>query len=74
ALYTLPGVEMAAAYAEGSRIIGVVVADERPPQVRCDEAFAELPEHGKPAALKLVAKIPMTEGYRPDRTKLRSLV
>ena len=72
ALYTLPGVEMAAAYAEGPRIIGVVVADERPPQVRCDEAFAALPVHGRPAELRLVAKIPMTEGYRPDRSKLRS--
>jgi fatty-acyl-CoA synthase len=73
ALYTLPGVEMAAAYAEGARIIGVVVADERPPQVRCDEAFEALPVHGRPAELRLVAKIPMTEGYRPDRAKLHGV-
>ena len=73
ALYTLPGVEMAAAYAEGARIVGVIVADERPTQERCDEAFEALPAYGRPAALKQVAKIPMTEGYRPDRAKLRAL-
>lgn len=71
ALYTLPGVEMAAAYADGARIVGVIVADGRPPQERCDAAFEALPEHGRPAELRLVAKIAMTEGYRPDRTRLR---
>ena len=70
ALYTLPGVEMAAAYAEGSRIVGVIVTGERPTQGRCDEAFEPLPPHGRPAAVKVVAKIPMTEGYRPDRARL----
>ncbi len=73
ALYALPEVELAAAWVEDGAIRAAFSARERVPRERVRAAFSVLPPHARPASTEQLEHIPLTEGFRPDKAKLRGL-
>ena len=71
ALYSLPEVELAAAWGDGGAVRASVVAREVIAQERITEALRSLPAHARPAEVAVVDALPMTDGFRPDRAQLR---
>jgi putative long chain acyl-CoA synthase len=67
ALYALPEVEIAAAVPLGDTLGAAFVAREVVEPARVAEALARLDEYERPAVVKQVASIPITEGFRPRK-------
>ncbi|MBL9023921.1 MAG: AMP-binding protein [Myxococcales bacterium] len=72
AIYSLPEVELAAAWGDGGEVHAAYQAREPISPQRLDGALVLLPEHARPASVRFVPEIPLTEGYRPDKRALRS--
>lgn len=70
ALYTLPEVELAAAWVEGAVVRAAVSARGKVPRSRLDEALADTREAARPAEVTVRATLPLTEGFRPDKARL----
>lgn len=76
AFYTLPEVSLAAAWEARPRsgeIEAALVAKSAIDAARLDAAFAALPEHARPDTIALVSEIPLTEGFRPNKSAVRAL-
>ncbi len=71
ALYALPEVELAAAWAESSAIVACYQAHDPIPDQRIAEALSSLAPHARPARVARAERIPLTEGFRPDKAALR---
>ncbi|MDF2696242.1 MAG: Polyhydroxyalkanoic acid synthase, partial [Labilithrix sp.] len=68
ALYALPEAQLAAAWDRGDGKLGAAfVSRAEITTARIDEAMAALPEHARPAFIARVAKMPLTDGFRPNR-------
>jgi len=78
ALFALPEVEMAAAWGEKVagewRIVAAVSSREPIDDDRVEGALATLLPRERPARVLQVDRIPLTEGFRPDRAALRAAV
>ncbi len=77
ALFSLPEVEMAVAWGEtvsGARevLAAVVAKDPLLPQ-RVADAMARVPRERRPAQVFQVERIPLTEGFRPQRSAIPGL-
>ncbi|HVJ93946.1 MAG TPA: AMP-binding protein, partial [Labilithrix sp.] len=73
ALYTLPEVDIAAAWEQerGSGQIAAAFSSSAPiASVRLTEAMATLPEAARPTRIARVASVPLTEGFRPNKREL----
>ncbi len=71
ALHTLPEVELACAWAEDGTLRAVVAARHAPSHERLAEALATLPSEARPARVEVHATLPMTDGFRADRVRIR---
>ncbi|MEV6909374.1 amino acid adenylation domain-containing protein [Amycolatopsis sp. NPDC051071] len=69
ALAALPGVRAAAAAVRGPRLIGYVVGDVVPDDVRTELAM-RVPEHLVPAAVVVLDTLPLTSNGKIDRAAL----
>lgn len=70
ALYALPEIELCAVWADGAELHAVFQAREKVLPERIEGAVAALPEHARPASIRQVEKVALTEGYRPDKRAL----
>ena len=68
-LYTVPGVEMAAVYLDRAEIQAVYVGSAS--EVRIVDAFEKLPASARPTRIRRIESMPMTEGFRPMKARLR---
>ncbi|NUO48609.1 MAG: AMP-binding protein [Polyangiaceae bacterium] len=73
ALYTLPEVELCAAWAEAGGVAVAFTAREVVPEDRIRSAFAALAEHARPKRAVQLDEIPLTDGFRPDKARVRAL-
>ena len=75
ALFTLPEVEMAAAWGEKVggewRIVAAIQSRAPIDSARIDQALSNLSSRESPARVLEVDHIPLTEGFRPDKPLLR---
>ncbi|MBB5850089.1 non-ribosomal peptide synthetase [Amycolatopsis umgeniensis] len=69
ALATVPGVRAAAAAVRGPRLVGYVVGDVVPDDVRAELA-GRVPEHLVPAAVVVLDSLPLTSNGKIDRAAL----
>ena len=78
ALFALPEVEMAAAWGEKAgaewRIVAAIQSRTPIDDKRIDEALSVLSSRERPVRVQRVDAIPITEGFRPDKAALRSIV
>jgi putative long chain acyl-CoA synthase len=68
ALYTLPDVQLAAAWDRGAGEIGAAfLSSSDVSAARITEAMTTLPVHARPTLITRVSEMPLTEGFRPNR-------
>jgi putative long chain acyl-CoA synthase len=67
ALYALPEVEMASAVGDAGKLVATFVAREKVDSARIAEALARLEEWERPQEVTQVAKIDLTDGFRPRK-------
>ncbi len=73
ALYTLPEAELATAWVEGGVVRAAIASRERVSDARIASAVESLPAHARPASVAVRDALPLTEGYRPDRRRVRAM-
>ncbi len=75
ALYTLPEIELAAAFESdgGGAVDAAVVCREAPSAERLAAVLDRLAPHERPRTIVRVPELPLTDGYRPDKSKARAL-
>jgi putative long chain acyl-CoA synthase len=67
ALYTLPEIEIASAVGEGGKLVATFVAKAKVGEERILEAMGKLEAYERPAEVKQVEKITLTDGFRPRK-------
>lgn len=72
AVARLPEVRSAVAFDDGGALRLVYAAGGALPVERAVEALRELPAHERPARVDAVARMPLTDGLRPDLEALRA--
>ena len=75
ALYTLPEIELAAAFESdgGGAVDAAIVCREPPSAERLAAALERLAPHERPRRVARVPSLPLTDGYRPDKSTARVL-
>ena len=74
AVYGLPEVELAAVVPLAGGLGAAFVAQGAVEQARIDEALAKLQAHERPAIVRRVPEIPLTDGFRPRRTDVARML
>ena len=78
ALYSIPAVELAAAWGEGegekAHIVAAYVAKEELDEKIIETALAKLAPHERPARLVHLDSMPTTDGFRPRKEALRRML
>jgi len=74
ALYALPEVELAAVVSTDAGLATAVRARETVDRARIDEALARLSPHERPATVKQLDTIPLTDGFRPRKREVARLL
>lgn len=69
ALYTLPEVELAAVTQVSGALTAAITSESTIPEARLEQALAKLAPHERPRVVQ-VERIPLTDGFRPDRRAL----
>ena len=76
ALYTIPAVDMAAAWGEGegdeTHLVAAYVSREKLDPKVLDNALAKLAPHERPRRIVRLDAMPMTDGFRPRKEALRA--